>query len=320
MPRTPGALPEVDLDQGLGLERPPNATEGVDVRVAVTGSHGTIGSALIDALEARGDQPVRMVRPSATAPWARDLESADAVVHLAGQGIGDHRWSEAQRAEILRSRVEGTGTLAAALAEMAPCPGVFVSASAVGYYGSRPGEPLSEASAPGRGFLAEVCQAWEGATRPAIEAGVRTVHLRSGVVLSAGGGALARQLPIFRLGLGGPLGSGRQYVSWISLWDEVAAILHCLDNDGVVGAVNAVAPRPVTARQFAKALGRALHRPAVLRVPRIALQIALGRDLVDELLLSDQRVAPQALLASGYQFVHPELEPCLASLVGAAGG
>ena len=288
------------------------------MQVAVTGSHGMIGTALIAQLEARGDVCVRIGRPAVEPQWDRGLDGADAVVHLAGQNIGARRWSEHQRAEIRSSRTQGTQAISSALANMSHAPRVFLSASAIGFYGDRGEELITEQSSPGTGFLAETCRVWEESTSPAAGNGIRTVLLRTGVVQSTSGGALAKQLPIFRFGLGGPLGSGNQYVSWISLADEVGAILHGLDHEEVAGPVNAVAPHPVTSRAYARALGRALRRPAALRVPGLALRIALGREMADELLLGGQRVIPEALLASGYQFVHPDLDACFSSLLDRA--
>ncbi|HLM96249.1 MAG TPA: TIGR01777 family oxidoreductase, partial [Acidimicrobiales bacterium] len=243
------------------------------------------------------------------------LDGADAVVHLAGAGIGDKRWSATRRQEIVSSRVQSTALLARSLAELDRPPSVLVSASAVGVYGDRGDEELTEASGPGSGFLAELCRAWEDATGRATQAGIRVVRLRSGVVLSAHGGALARQLPLFRLGVGGRLGSGRQWLSWISLADEVGAVLHALDEPSLEGPVNATAPTPVTNRDFTAALGRALHRPAVLAVPGFALRVALGSDLASEMVLAGQRVLPAKLSASGYEFSHADIDTALAALL-----
>ncbi len=296
------------------------------MRVVVAGSSGLIGRSLVAGLRARGDEVTALVRRPPAAGEARwdpatgsidagALEGAGAVVNLAGAGIGDKRWSAARRHEIVSSRVQGTTLLARTVAELAHPPTALVNASAVGVYGDRGGEELTEASTPGRGFLAEVCTAWEDATAPAAQAGVRVVRLRSGVVLSAHGGALARQLPLFRLGVGGRLGSGRQWLSWISLSDEVRAILHALDEPAVEGPVNATAPEPVTNRAFTHALGRALHRPAVLAVPGFALRVALGADLASEMVLAGQRVLPTKLTATGFTFDHARIEPALAELV-----
>jgi uncharacterized protein (TIGR01777 family) len=294
------------------------------VRIVVTGSSGLIGRALVTRLTALGHETVVLVRrapgrgearwdPSGGQIDAGALEGAGAVVHLAGTGIGDSRWTAARKEIILHSRVDSTTLLSTTLAAMTHPPAVLVSASAIGYYGDRGDEELTEASGPGTGFQAEVCRAWEGATTAAESAGIRVVHLRSAVVLSAGGGALARQLPLFRAGLGGTLGSGRQWFSWISLNDEVGVILRAIEDASLAGAVNASAPAPVTNRDFTKELGRALHRPAVLKVPPAALRLALGRQLADELLLGSLRVLPARLADAGYTFETPTLAGALAA-------
>ncbi|MDP9387851.1 MAG: TIGR01777 family oxidoreductase [Actinomycetota bacterium] len=295
--------------------------------VVISGSHGFVGSALVPALAAGGHRVRRLVRGTATGDdvaWdpaagtidAEGLEGADAVVHLAGAGIGDRRWTAAQKERIRDSRVRGTGTLATALAGLRRPPAVLVSGSAIGWYGDRGDEVLTEESTGGTGFLAGVCQAWEGATAPAADAGVRVVHIRTGVVQSPAGGALNRQLPLFRLGLGGPLGSGRQWSSWVSLDDEVGAIAHALTTGSLRGPVNVTAPEPVTNAELAKAIGRALRRPAVLPVPRFALTLVLGRELVTDMVLASQRVLPTRLLASGYRFRHPQVHAAMADLLG----
>jgi len=296
------------------------------VRVVLSGSGGLIGGALAPALSGAGHEVVRLVRSEArpgAARWdpaagvldERDLHGADAVVHLAGAGIGDRRWTAARRTEILDSRVRGTELLARTVAGMRRPPAVLVSASAVGWYGDRGDEVLTEDSSGGTGFLASVCRAWEGATAPAEEAGVRVVHLRSGVVLARHGGALARQLPLFRAGLGGRLGSGRQWLSWITLEDEVAVVVRVLGDATLVGPVNACSPSPVTNAQFTRTLARVLHRPAIARVPRIALRAFLGGELADELVLASQRAVPARLLAAGFSFGLDALEGALASVL-----
>lgn len=298
--------------------------------VVVSGSHGLVGSALVPALAGAGHRVRRLVRgpasgadvswdPAAGTIDAAGLEGAGGVVHLAGAGIADRRWTAAHRERIRDSRVRGTALLAGALAGLARPPTVLVSGSAVGWYGDRGDEVLTEDSDGGRDFLAGVCRAWESATAAAAEAGVRVVHLRAGVVLSPAGGALARQLPLFRLGLGGRLGSGRQWTSWVSVHDEVGAVLHCLATPSLAGPVNATAPEPVTNAEFTRALGRALRRPAVLAVPRPALALVLGSRLTDEMVLASQRVLPTRLLASGYHFRHPEVGAALADLLGRPG-
>ncbi|MDQ1436936.1 MAG: uncharacterized protein QOK43_565 [Acidimicrobiaceae bacterium] len=291
------------------------------MRVLVTGSHGLIGTALVAALEADGDEVVRLSRGHQWEPESGTfdesaLEGVDAVVHLAGEGIGEHRWSDGHKAKVLDSRVKGTTALATAAARRADQLRAFVSASAVGYYGDRGDEPLTEDSTPGQGFLADVCRQWEAATGPASKAGVRTVLVRSGIVLSPKGGALAKQLTPFRLGAGGRLGNGRQWQSWIAIDDEVGAIRHALDNEAVEGPLNATAPNPVTNAEFTKALGKVLGRPAVLAVPAAALRTMFGRGMADEMLLAGQRVLPAKLEATGYQFRHPTLDAALRAVLG----
>ncbi len=296
------------------------------MRVVVTGASGLIGAAVVAALRARGDEVTALVRrepadatearwdPAAGTIDRAAVAGAAAVVHLAGAGIGDRRWTPARRAEIRDSRVQGTGLIAGTVATEAPSA-VLVSGSAIGIYGDRGDEVLDDTSAAGDGFLAGVCRAWEDATAPAAEAGARVVLLRTGVVLSPRGGALARQLPLFRLGLGGRLGNGSQWLSWIALDDEVGAILHALDHPDLAGPVDATAPHPVTNRQFTEALARAVHRPALVPVPRAALRLALGPGLADEAVLASQRVLPARLLASGYRFGAPDLATALAVLL-----
>lgn len=298
------------------------------MRVVVSGSSGLIGTSVVQALRARGDEVTTLVRRSPVgsgeAGWdpadgsidTSAVEGADAVIHLAGAGIGDKRWSTSRRREIVSSRVQSTSLLARTVARLGRTPAVMVSASAVGFYGDRGGEELTEDSTPGRGFLADVCQAWEDATEPAAQAGVRVVRLRSGVVLSARGGALGRQLPLFRVGLGGRLGTGRQWLSWISLPDEVGAVLHALDVEALRGPVNATAPAPATNRDFTRALGRVLHRPTVLAVPGVALRMALGADLASEMVLASQRVLPTRLTETGFGFDHPDLDTALTAVLG----
>jgi uncharacterized protein (TIGR01777 family) len=233
------------------------------------------------------------------------------VVHLAGAGVGDHRWSAEYKHVILSSRVDGTTTLAGALAQMARPPAVMVSASAVGYYGSRGDEVLTETSAPGTGFLADVCRQWEAATAAATTAGIRVVHLRTAVVLSAAGGALKKQLLPFRLGLGARLGSGKQQFSWITRRDVVAAISHLLDDGAASGAFNLTAPEPVPNATFTHALGKALQRPALLAVPEVVLRAAVGDEMTAEFLVASQRAMPERLLSSGFAFADPALSGAL---------
>jgi hypothetical protein len=245
------------------------------------------------------------------------LEGIDAVVHLAGENIGARKWTPEQKRRIRESRVKGTSVLAAAVASREQKPSVFVSASAVGYYGNRGDEILTEDSAPGDDFLARLCRDWEGETRPAADAGVRTVIIRTGIVLAADGGALASMLLPFRLGLGGKQGSGKQWMSWIALDDEVSAIRAAIDDDRLNGAVDLTAPNPVTNADFAHALGRALHRPTVLPTPLFPLRMRFGSKLVDALLLASQRVMPTRLEAIGFQFRYPVLAPALEAILQA---
>jgi uncharacterized protein (TIGR01777 family) len=279
------------------------------VRVALSGSHGLIATALAQRLESAGHAVVRMARD------APSTEGCDAVVNLTGAGIGDARWTDARRRELESSRVDFTARLSAAIAAQHPRPAVLLNASAVGYYGDRGDEVLTEASGPGTGYLASLCQRWEAATDEAAAAGVRVVHLRSGVVLARSGGALRRQLPLFRFGLGGRLGSGRQYLSWIALDDEVRAIAFLLSST-IDGAANLTAPLPVTNAAFTTALGRALRRPAVLVVPAPALRVALGGELADEMVLASQRAEPAALHAAGFSFEYPTVDAALAHTLG----
>ncbi|MDQ3980934.1 MAG: TIGR01777 family oxidoreductase [Actinomycetota bacterium] len=295
------------------------------MRVLVSGSSGLIGSELVQRLKAEGHEVTRLVRrlpgpgeagwdPKEGTADAPALEGHDAVVHLAGAGLGDHRWTESYKAEILHSRKEATLLLSRTLAGLERPPRVMVSGSAVGFYGDRGDEELTEESGPGAGFLAEVVGQWEAATGPAEEAGIRVVHIRSGIVQSPKGGSLGRLKLPFKLGLGGRIGSGRQWLSWVSIDDEVGGILHLLQRDDVRGPVNLTAPYPVRFEEYAKALGRALGRPAVIPTPTLALELMLGRELVREMLLGGQRVLPARLLASGYRHRHPRLEGALAEL------
>lgn len=295
------------------------------MRIAVTGTHGLIAGALLPELRRAGHEVVPLVRgepgpgavrwdPSGGQLDAAGLRGIDAAIHLAGVGIL-RRWSPSGKDAILRSRVDGTSLLARTLASLDPRPAVLLSASAIGWYGDRGDEVLEESSPAGTGFLAEVCRQWEAAADPAREAGIRTVHLRTGIVQSTAGGSLKAQRPIFSLGLGGRLGDGRQWVSWISIDDEVGAILHALDTAEVEGPVNLTAPNPVTNAEYTKTLGRALHRPAVLAVPGPALSAVLGPELAHQMLLGGQRVLPAALEASGYRFRHRNLDDALVELL-----
>jgi len=297
------------------------------MKIVVTGSHGLIGSALVAGLEAGGDEVHRLVR-GAPGPgeiaWdpregrlePADLEGVDGVVNLAGAGIGDQRWSESRKAVLVGSRVQGTKLLSRTLARLDRPPRVMLSASAVGYYGDRGDEILTEQSGPGQGFLADLCRQWEGATEEAENAGIRVAHLRTGIVLARHGGALAKQLPLFRLGVGGRLGSGRQYTSWITLGDDVAAIRFALGSDGLKGPLNLTAPNPVTNAELSAAIGRALNRPSFVPVPAVALRLVMGGQMTSEMLLSGQRAMPAALEAAGYRFSEADVGDALRTTVG----
>ncbi len=292
------------------------------MNILVTGASGLIGTALVSSLTSSGHEVTRLVReqpkpgekaahwePMAGSIDANALEGVDAVVHLAGENIAE-RWTPTKKAKIRDSRVKGTQLLCETLTRLSSPPKVLVSASAIGYYGHRGEETLTDDSPPGRGFLAEVCRAWEAATEPAKQHGIRVVQLRLGVVLSAAGGALAKMLPPFRLGLGGVLGSGQQYMSWIALDDVVGAIQHALVTEALQGPTNAVAPRAVTNQEFTKTLGKVLGRPTAIPLPAFAARLMFG-EMADELLLASARIQPTKLLASGYQFRYPELEEAL---------
>jgi uncharacterized protein (TIGR01777 family) len=300
--------------------------------VAISGASGLIGTALSASLRADGHRVLRLARGGVTGTdaigWdpeagridAPALEGIDAVVHLAGEGIAEKRWTDEQKQRIRESRVRGTAVLAGAIASRERKPKVFVSASAIGYYGNRGDEILTEAAAPGDDFLAEVCVAWEAETTPASEAGVRTVLMRNGIVLDAHGGALAQMLLPFKLGVGGRQGSGKQWMSWITLADEIGAIRHAIDHDSVRGAVNGVAPNPVTNAEFAATLGHVLHRPTVLPTPMLPLKLRYGGELVESLLLVSQRVEPAQLEATGYEFGAATLEAGLREVLGMTEG
>lgn len=297
------------------------------MNILVSGSTGLVGHALCRALEQAGHTVSCLVRgvpashrhdirwdPEQGTIGADALHGVDAVVHLAGEPIAAGRWNEARKRRILESRVAGTRLIAEQIAAGGDRPPVLISASALGYYGDRGDDLVTEAEPRGTGFLADVCAAWEDATAPAVEAGARVVHLRIGLVLSAEGGALAKMLPPFRLGLGGPLGHGRMWMSWIHLEDLVRAILHALHSPDLRGPVNGFSPNPVTNREFTRCLGRVLRRPAVLPVPARVLQLALG-EMADALLLSSLRGTPERLLQSGFHFRHPDLDAALSDLL-----
>ncbi|MCK9897454.1 TIGR01777 family oxidoreductase [Frankia sp. AgB32] len=299
------------------------------MRIVVTGASGLIGSTLVPALRDDGHAVSTLVRrppraggeirwdPAAGQLAPADLAGAEAVVHLAGAGIGDHRWTDSYRHVLRESRIAGTDLLARTLARLDPLPRVLLSGSAVGWYGTDAGGasgPLDESAPAGAGFLARLVEDWEGAAEPARAAGIRLSTLRTGVVLSPRGGSLARQLPLFRFGLGGRLGSGRQWLSWISLADHVAATRFLLGADAPAGPVNLVAPEPVTNTRFTSALAAALHRPAFAAVPRFALRAALG-EFADEGVLASQRLAPVVLRDAGFRFTHPDIDTALRALL-----
>src|SRR5690349_3232303 len=294
------------------------------MKIVVSGASGLLGSAVGNVLTARGHVIVPLVRRPVAAgeralAWDPErgtidragLEGADAVIHLAGENVFG-RWSAAKKHRIRDSRVQGTRLLCDALAGLHRRPAALLAASAVGYYGDRGQEAVTEESAPGEDFMARVSRDWEAATAPATHAGIRVVNMRIGVVLTATGGALAKMLPAFRLGLGGPIGSGDQYLSWIAQGDIVNAILHALNDQQLVGPVNLTAPTPVTNRDFATTLGRVLHRPAVITVPALALRVLFGSDSA-ALLQSGQRVLPARLMASGFNFAFRDVEHALRS-------
>ena len=302
--------------------------KGIDaMKILVTGSTGLVGSALLPFLSTGGHQPIPLLRggqaqsgaphwdPAAGKIAAESLEGFDAVVHLAGENIAGGRWTDDKKKKIRDSRVAGTRLLCAALAKRKRPPKTLVCASAIGYYGNRGPEVLDESSAPGSGFLAEVCQEWEAAAEPARAAGIRVVHLRIGVVLSADGGALATMLLPFKLGVGGVIGSGQQYMSWVAIDDVVGAIHFALTQDQLSGPVNAVSPSPVTNRDYTKTLGKVLARPTILPIPSFAIHLGLG-EMADELLLASTRVVPDVLQEAGYEFRFPDLEPALRHLLG----
>jgi len=295
------------------------------MKIVVSGASGLIGTQLVAKLSSSGHEVVRLVRRSPKSgeiQWnpksgtldAAALEGTDAVIHLSGAGIGDKRWTDGYRKEILDSRTATTALLAKTMASLSRKPSVFLSGSAIGIYGARNDEQLTEVSTHGTGFLAEVCEQWEAAAKPAVDAGIRTVYLRTGIVLSPKGGALKKLLPLFKLGVGGKFGNGKQWQSWISIDDEIGAIEHLLTAN-VSGAVNLTAPNPVTNAEFTKVLASVLKRPAIVPVPTFAPKILLGGELADALLFTGQRVIPAALNASGYMFKHTTLESAFRSLL-----
>lgn len=301
------------------------------MKILITGSHGLVGQALFTSLVQDGHEVVRLVRrqPQFGSPeveWdpkhgvidSAHLEGFDVVVHLAGESIADGRWTTEKKRRIRESRVQGTEILSQALVRLSQRPKVFLSASAIGYYGNRGNEVLDETSHPGSDFLSNVCVQWEQATGPVAQAGVRTVNLRFGIILSVRGGALAKMLPPFRMGIGGRVGNGKQWMSWIVLDDVVGAIKHSIGDVSLAGPVNFVAPNTVTNAHFTRELGRTLSRPTLFPVPEFGARLAFG-EMADALLLSSQRVNPSRLKEAGYQFLEPELPGALRRVLKANG-
>ena len=295
------------------------------MRILISGSHGLVGEALIKALETGGHEIYRLVRHAPNSEheieWSPDrysiaisrIEGFDAVYHLAGESIASGRWDDEKKKKIRESRTKGTKLLSDALANLAQPPKTLISASAIGYYGDRGDELLTETSPPGKDFLADVCVEWEKATDHAKVKGVRVVNTRFGIILDKEGGALAKMLPPFRMGIGGRIGDGKQWMSWIALDDVIGALQFALTNDGLSGPVNFVAPNPVTNAEFTKALGRALSRPTFFPIPAFGVRLAFG-EMADALLLSSQRVRPSRLADSNYQFSYSTLESALRSI------
>jgi uncharacterized protein (TIGR01777 family) len=295
------------------------------MKILISGSHGLVGKALIKSLTNDGHEIARLVRGSAAASeieWhpnqgridAQQFEGFDVVVHLAGENIASGRWTDEKKRAIRESRVKGTSLLSESLARLSRPPSLFLSASAIGYYGDRGDELLTEKSAPGEGFLPSVCIEWENATKPAVEKGIRTVHTRFGIILDRDEGALAKMLPPFKMGIGGRIGDGKQWMSWIALDDVVNGLRFLIADASTSGPVNFVAPNAVTNAEFTKALGRVLSRPTLFPVPAFGARLAFG-EMADALLLSSQKVEPSVLQDRGFQFSWPTLEPALSHLL-----
>src|SRR5688572_8805984 len=292
------------------------------MKILISGSHGLVGTALVKALETENHEIFRLVRHApgsrSEIEWSPDrysialarIEGFDAVVHLAGESIAEGRWTDEKKKRIRESRVKGTKLLGDALANLSNPPPTLVSASAIGYYGNRGDELLNEGSAPGDDFLSEVCVEWEEGTALATEKGIRVVNTRFGIILDPEGGALAKMLPPFRMGIGGRIGSGKQWMSWIALDDVVAGIKFALTNEALSGPVNFVAPNPVTNSEFTKTLGRALSRPTLFPIPAFGVRLVFG-EMADALLLSSQRVEPERLKEAGYQFQYSQLDKAI---------
>jgi uncharacterized protein (TIGR01777 family) len=297
-------------------------------RILISGASGILGTALRHSFAA-DFETLQLVRrqpagssevewhPEASLPFVQtsELEGVTAAIHLSGANVAGRRWTPAYKQEIVKSRINSTRALSLALAGLRCRPQVLLVASGTGIYGNRGDEWLDESSAPGTGFLAELCHAWEEAAQPAAAAGIRVVHLRCGLVLGGTGGVLAKMLPIFRLGLGGPLGNGRQWMSWIALADLLAAVRFLLHEENLSGPVNLVAPAPVTNAEFARAIGRAVHRPAILPAPAFALRLAFG-EMADEALLAGARVLPKRLLEAGFSFGAASIDAALRTALG----
>lgn len=292
------------------------------MKILISGSTGLVGSHLLPYFEKQGHTVIRLTRKGPGIIWDPEagtistpaMEGFDAVIHLAGESIAKGRWNDAKKKRIRESRVRGTQILCQALAQLKAPPKTLICASAIGYYGSRDAETLTESSAPGHDFLAEVCQAWEASTRSALQRGIRVVNLRFGVILSAKGGALGTMLTPFKLGMGGKIGTGQQYMSWITLDDVLGVVQYALENESLRGPVNTVAPQPVTNEQFTQTLGQVLSRPTLFPMPAFAARLAFG-EMADALLLSSQKVEPALLHQGGFAFRYPNLEGALKHLL-----